>query len=155
MAILKLKIPDEELFGECSLMAITSFLQGYRLCFFLNKYLHTFFEKSKDLVKDGIAFETFKSTDEQENNWYLISHQAHSTAIDLNKKIFFNSREKIQNTYYLINKNKSIDFVLFTENKITTNFLESLCQIKSIANAYRLELNFVKKIKYLINEITL
>lgn len=139
-----------------SLIAIHSYLEDYRLAYFLNQHLKTKFKKANYCIdfNDDASYGVFEWDDiYQDTMWNLISNIA---IVQLPPKpstnLFENSESTV--TYHLIPEYKNIDYFLKIDNgaifKDTDLILKSINTIAQITTAYQLDLNKLKSKNNLI-----
>ena len=119
------------------ILGINSHIKLYKLCWEINKELHTNFIKNKNhIINNNQEFERFSHTDK-------------------NSETRYNILSNISTTGYLDPKNKSVNYFMIVqgENRNTQKIIERLNQIEDILLVFELNLSKIKTITpFIIND---
>lgn len=153
MAVHKLILDD--VFDEvaCTLIAIHSTIEDYRLAYLLNKHLGTnLTRKLPDLDFSSGKF-TYPIFEWEDTNclitWHLVSNIC-KTDILKPKAInsLFDTEEKITKTTHLIPEHKAINYFLKIDNQFKANrekaILNNILQIQQVVTAFSIDINQLK-----------
>ncbi len=159
MALHKLIMDDIFEDMSCSLIAIHTSIEDYRLAYILNRYLNISLKrKEKDLdFNNGL---TQYSIYEWKNNrqrlvWNLVSNICKvetTTRVDYDS--LFEKQQKIVKTYSLIPELNNVNYFLKVDNELTKdkekNIINSLLKISQITTAYTVNVGQLKSKENLI-----
>ena len=119
------------------ILGINSHIKLYKLCWEINKKLHTSFVKNKNhIINNNQEFERF-------------------SYINKNSEITYNIISNVSNTGYLDPNNKSINYFMIVQGEIynTQKTIERLSQIEDILLVFELNLSKIKTITpFIIND---
>jgi len=119
------------------ILGINSHTKLYKLCWKINKKLHTNFIKNKNhTINNNQEFERFSYTDK-------------------NSETRYNILSNISNTGYLEVKNKSVNYFMIVQGEVynTQKIIERLNQIEDILLVFELNLSKIKTITpFIIND---
>ena len=119
------------------ILGINSHIKLYKLCWEINKKLHTSFVKNKNhTINNNKEFERFSYTNK-------------------NSEITYNIISNVSNTGYLDPNNKSINYFMIVQGEIynTQKTIERLNQIEDILLVFELNLSKIKTITpFIIND---
>ena len=119
------------------ILGINSHIKLYKLCWEINKKLHTSFVKNKNhIINNNQEFERFSYTNK-------------------NSEITYNIISNVSNTGYLDPNNKSINYFMIVQGEIynTQKTIERLNQIEEILLVFELNLSKIKTITpFIIND---
>ena len=119
------------------ILGINSHIKLYKLCWEINKKLHTSFVKNKNhIINNNQEFERFSYTNK-------------------NSEITYNIISNISNTGYLEPHNKSVNYFMTVQGEIynTQKTIERLNQIEDILLVFELNLSKIKTITpFIIND---
>ena len=119
------------------ILGINSHIKLYKLCWVINKKLHTSFVKNKNhTINNNQEFERFSYTNK-------------------NSEITYNIISNVSNTGYLDPNNKSINYFMIVQGEIynTQKTIERLSQIEDILLVFELNLSKIKIITpFIIND---
>jgi len=119
------------------ILGINSHIKLYKLCWEINKKLHTSFVKNKNhTINNNKEFERFSYTNK-------------------NSEITYNIISNVSNTGYLDPNNKSINYFMIVQGEIynTQKTIERLNQIEEILLVFELNLSKIKTITpFIIND---
>ena len=119
------------------ILGINSHIKLYKLCWEINKKLHTSFVKNKNhIINNDQEFERFSYTNK-------------------NSEITYNIISNISNTGYLEPHNKSVNYFMTVQGEIynTQKTIERLNQIEDILLVFELNLSKIKTITpFIIND---
>ena len=119
------------------ILGINSHTKLYKLCWKINKKLHTNFIKNKNhTINNNQEFERFSYTDK-------------------NSETRYNILSNISNTGYLDSNNKSVNYFMIVQGEIynTQKIIERLNQIEDILLVFELNLSKIKTITpFIIND---
>ena len=119
------------------ILGINSHIKLYKLCWEINKKLHTSFVKNKNhTINNNQEFERF-------------------SYINKNSEITYNIISNVSNTGYLDPNNKSINYFMIVQGEIynTQKTIERLNQIEDILLVFELNLSKIKTITpFIIND---
>mgnify|MGYP006134823199 CR=1 FL=1 len=119
------------------ILGINSHTKLYKLCWEINKELHTNFVKNKNhTINKNQEFERFSYTDK-------------------NSKTRYNILSNISNTGYLETKNKSVNYFMIIQGGVynTKIIIERLNQIEDILLVFELNLSKIKSVTpFIIND---
>ncbi len=119
------------------ILGINSHIKLYKLCWEINKKLHTSFVKNKNhTINNNQEFERFSYTNK-------------------NSEITYNIISNVSNTGYLDPNNKSINYFMIVQGEIynTQKTIERLNQIEDILLVFELNLSKIKTITpFIIND---
>ena len=128
-------IEDFEL--DFLILGINSHIKLYKLCWEINKKLHTSFVKNKNhTINNNKEFERFSYTNK-------------------NSEITYNIISNVSNTGYLDSNNKSVNYFMIVQGEIynTQKIIERLNQIEDILLVFELNLSKIKTITpFIIND---
>lgn len=128
---------DKEFELDFLILGINSHSKLYKLCWEINKKLHTRFVKNKNhIINNKQEFERFSYTNK-------------------NSEITYNIISNISNTGYLDPNNKSINYFMTVQGEIynTQKTIERLSQIEDILLVFELNLSKIKTITpFIIND---
>lgn len=153
MAVHKLILDDVFDEVDCTLIAIHSMIEDYRLVYLLNKHLSTNLTRKKL----DFSFSTGKSTypifewfdDKNLTKWNLVSN---SCKIEMIKpesiNSLFNTVEKITKTTYLVPEHKVVNYFLKIDNQFNfskeKHILQNILQIQHVVTAFSVDINNLK-----------
>ena len=119
------------------ILGINSHIKLYKLCWEINKELHTNFIKNKNhIINNNQEFERFSYTDK-------------------NSETRYNILSNISTTGYLESKNKSVNYFMIVQGEVynTQKIIERLNQIEDILLVFELNLSKIKTITpFIIND---
>ena len=119
------------------ILGINSHTKLYKLCWKINKKLHTNFIKNKNhTINNNQEFERFSYTDK-------------------NSETRYNILSNISNTGYLETKNKSVNYFMIAQGEVynTQKIIERLNQIEDILLVFELNLSKIKSVTpFIIND---
>ena len=119
------------------ILGINSHIKLYKLCWEINKKLHTSFVKNKNhIINNNQEFERFSYTNK-------------------NSEITYNIISNVSTTGYLEPNNKSINYFMIVQGEIynTQKTIERLNQIEDILLVFELNLSKIKTITpFIIND---
>ena len=119
------------------ILGINSHTKLYKLCWEINKELHTNFVKNKNhTINNNQEFERFSYTDK-------------------NSEITYNILSNISNTGYLEVKNKSVNYFMIVQGEVynTQKIIERLNKIEDILLVFELNLSKIKSVTpFIIND---
>ena len=119
------------------ILGINSHIKLYKLCWEINKELHTNFIKNKNhIINNNQEFERFSYTDK-------------------NSETRYNILSNISTTGYLESKNKSVNYFMIVQGGVynTQKIIERLNQIEDILLVFELNLSKIKTITpFIIND---
>lgn len=119
------------------ILGINSHIKLYKLCWEINKELHTNFIKNKNhIINNNQEFERFSYTDK-------------------NSETKYNILSNISTTGYLESKNKSVNYFMIVQGEVynTHKIIERLNQIEDILLVFELNLSKIKTITpFIIND---
>ena len=119
------------------ILGINSHTKLYKLCWEINKKLHTNFIKNKNhTINNNQEFERFSYTDK-------------------NSETKYNILSNISTTGYLESKNKSVNYFMIAQGESynTKKIIERLNQIEDILLVFELNLSKIKSITpFIIND---
>ena len=119
------------------ILGLNSHIKLYKLCWEINKKLHTSFVKNKNhTINNNQEFERFTYTNK-------------------NSEITYNIISNVSNTGYLDPNNKSINYFMTVQGEIynTQKTIERLSQIEDILLVFELNLSKIKTITpFIIND---
>jgi len=119
------------------ILGINSHIKLYKLCWEINKKLHTSFVKNKNhTINNNKEFERFSYTNK-------------------NSEITYNIISNVSNTGYLDSNNKSVNYFMIVQGEIynTQKTIERLNQIEDILLVFELNLSKIKTITpFIIND---
>lgn len=119
------------------ILGINSHIKLYKLCWEINKKLHTSFVKNKNhTINNNKEFERFSYTDK-------------------NSEITYNIISNVSTTGYLDSNNKSVNYFMIVQGEIynTQKTIERLNQIEDILLVFELNLSKIKTITpFIIND---
>ena len=119
------------------ILGINSHIKLYKLCWEINKKLHTSFVKNKNhTISNNQEFERFSYTNK-------------------NSEITYNIISNVSNTGYLDPNNKSVNYFMIVQGEIynTQKTIERLSQIEDILLVFELNLSKIKTITpFIIND---
>ena len=119
------------------ILGINSHTKLYKLCWEINKELHTNFVKNKNhTINNNQEFERFSYTDK-------------------NSETRYNILSNISNTGYLEAKNKSVNYFMIVQGEVynTQKIIERLNQIEDILLVFELNLSKIKSVTpFIIND---
>ena len=119
------------------ILGINSHIKLYKLCWEINKKLHTRFVKNKNhTINNNQEFERFSYT-------------------NTNSETTYNIISNVSNTGYLDPNNKSINYFMIVQGEIynTQKTIERLSQIEDILLVFELNLSKIKIITpFIIND---
>ena len=119
------------------ILGINSHIKLYKLCWEINKKLHTSFVKNKNhTINNNKEFERFSYTNK-------------------NSEITYNIISNVSNTGYLDPNNNSINYFMIVQGEIynTQKTIERLNQIEDILLVFELNLSKIKTITpFIIND---
>ena len=119
------------------ILGINSHIKLYKLCWEINKKLHTSFVKNKNhIIKNNQEFERFSYTNK-------------------NSEITYNIISNVSTTGYLEPNNKSINYFMIVQGEIynTQKTIDRLNQIEDILLVFELNLSKIKTITpFIIND---
>ena len=119
------------------ILGINSHIKLYKLCWEINKKLHTSFVKNKNhTINNNKEFERFSYTNK-------------------NSEITYNIISNVSNTGYLDSNNKSVNYFMIVQGEIynTQKTIERLNQIEEILLVFELNLSKIKTITpFIIND---
>ena len=128
---------DEEFELDFLILGINSHIKLYKLCWEINKELHTNFIKNKNhTINNNQEFERFSYTDK-------------------NSETRYNILSNISNTGYLEVKNKSVNYFMIVQGEVynTQKIIERLNQIEDILLVFELNLSKIKSVTpFIIND---
>ena len=153
MAVHKLILDDifDEL--DCTLVAIHSAIEDYRLAYFLNKHLNLNLVRKKldlDCSVDKSKYSIFEWEDT--NNltiWNLVSNIC-KTEIYKQETVnsLFDTEEKIIKKTYLIPEHKAVNYFLKIDNEFNLSkekeILNKILQIHQVVTAFSIDINQLK-----------
>ena len=119
------------------ILGINSHIKLYKLCWEINKKLHTSFVKNKNhTINNNKEFERFSYTNK-------------------NSEITYNIISNVSTTGYLDSNNKSVNYFMIVQGEIynTQKIIERLNQIEDILLVFELNLSKIKTITpFIIND---
>lgn len=119
------------------ILGINSHIKLYKLCWEINKKLHTSFVKNKNhTINNNKEFQRFSYTNK-------------------NSEITYNIISNVSNTGYLDSNNKSVNYFMIVQGEIynTQKTIERLNQIEDILLVFELNLSKIKTITpFIIND---
>ena len=119
------------------ILGINSHIKLYKLCWEINKKLHTSFVKNKNhTISGNQEFERFSYTNK-------------------NSEITYNIISNVSNTGHLDPNNKSVNYFMIVQGEIynTQKTIERLSQIEDILLVFELNLSKIKTITpFIIND---
>ena len=119
------------------ILGINSHIKLYKLCWEINKKLHTSFVKNKNhTINNNQEFERFSYTNK-------------------NSEITYNIISNVSTTGYLEPNNKSVNYFMIVQGEIynTQKTIEKLNQIEDILLVFELNLSKIKTITpFIIND---
>ena len=119
------------------ILGINSHIKLYKLCWEINKKLHTSFVKNKNhTINNNQEFERFSYTNK-------------------NSEITYNIISNVSTTGYLEPNNKSVNYFMIVQGEIynTQKTIERLNQIEDILLVFELNLSKIKTITpFIIND---
>ena len=119
------------------ILGINSHIKLYKLCWEINKELHTNFIKNKNhIINNNQEFERFSYTDK-------------------NSETRYNILSNISTTGYLESKNKSVNYFMIVQGEVynTQKIIERLNQIEDILLVFELNLSKIKSVTpFIIND---
>jgi len=119
------------------ILGINSHIKLYKLCWEINKKLHTSFVKNKNhTINNNKEFERFSYTNK-------------------NSEITYNIISNVSNKGYLDSNNKSVNYFMIVQGEIynTQKTIERLNQIEDILLVFELNLSKIKTITpFIIND---
>jgi len=119
------------------ILGINSHIKLYKLCWEINKKLHTSFVKNKNhTINNNKEFERFSYTNK-------------------NSEITYNIISNVSTTGYLEPNNKSVNYFMIVQGEIynTQKTIERLNQIEDILLVFELNLSKIKTITpFIIND---
>lgn len=119
------------------ILGINSHIKLYKLCWEINKKLHTSFVKNKNhTINNNKEFERFSYTNK-------------------NSEITYNIISNISTTGYLEPNNKSVNYFMIVQGEVynTQKTIERLNQIEDILLVFELNLSKIKTITpFIIND---
>ena len=119
------------------ILGINSHIKLYKLCWEINKELHTNFIKNKNhIINNNQEFERFSYTDK-------------------NSETKYNILSNISTTGYLESKNKSVNYFMIVQGEVynTKKIIERLNQIEDILLVFELNLSKIKSVTpFIIND---
>ena len=119
------------------ILGINSHIKLYKLCWEINKKLHTSFVKNKNhTINNNKEFERFSYTNK-------------------NSEITYNIISNVSTTGYLDSNNKSVNYFMIVQGEIynTQKTIERLNQIEDILLVFELNLSKIKTITpFIIND---
>ena len=119
------------------ILGINSHIKLYKLCWEINKKLHTSFVKNKNhTINNNQEFERFSYTNK-------------------NSEITYNIISNVSTTGYLDSNNKSVNYFMIVQGEIynTQKTIERLDQIEDILLVFELNLSKIKTITpFIIND---
>ena len=119
------------------ILGINSHTKLYKLCWEINKELHTNFVKNKNhTINNNQEFERFSYTDK-------------------NSETRYNILSNTSNTGYLEAKNKSVNYFMIVQGEVykTKKIIERLNQIEDILLVFELNLSKIKSVTpFIIND---
>ena len=119
------------------ILGINSHAKLYKLCWEINKKLHTSFVKNKNhIINKNQEFERFSYTNK-------------------NSEITYNILSNISKTGYLESTNKNVNYFMIVQGEIynTKKIIERLNQIKDILLVFELNLSKIKSVTpFIIND---
>ena len=128
---------DEDFELDFLILGISSHCKLYKLCWEINKKLHTRFVKNKNhIINNNQEFERFSYTNK-------------------NSETRYNIISNISNTGYLDSNNKSINYFMTAQGGVynTQKTVERLNQIEGILLVFELNLSKIKTITpFIIND---
>ena len=128
---------DEDFELDFLILGINSHIKLYKLCWEINKELHTNFIKNKNhITNNNQEFERFSYTDK-------------------NSETRYNILSNISTTGYLESKNKSVNYFMIVQGEVynTQKIIERLNQIEDILLVFELNLSKIKTITpFIIND---
>ncbi len=128
---------DEDFELDFLILGINSHSKLYKLCWEINKKLHTRFVKNKNhIINNNQEFERFSYTNK-------------------NSETTYNIISNISNKGYLDLNNKSINFFMTVQGEVynTKKIIERLNQIEDILLVFELNLSKIKTITpFIIND---
>ena len=128
---------NEEFELDFLILGINSHIKLYKLCWEINKELHTNFTKNKNhTINNNQDFERFSYTDK-------------------NSETKYNILSNISTTGYLESKNKSVNYFMIVQGEVynTQKIIERLNQIEDILLVFELNLSKIKTITpFIIND---
>ena len=128
---------DEDFELDFLILGINSHIKLYKLCWEINKELHTNFIKNKNhITNNNQEFERFSYTDK-------------------NSETRYNILSNISTTGYLESKNKSVNYFMIVQGEVynTQKIIERLNQIEDILLVFELNLSKIKSVTpFIIND---
>ena len=128
---------DEEFELDFLILGINSHIKLYKLCWEINKELHTDFVKNKNhTINNNQEFERFSYTDK-------------------NSETRYNILSNTSNTGHLEAKNKSVNYFMTVQGEVynTQKIIERLNQIEDILLVFELNLSKIKSVSpFIIND---
>ena len=119
------------------ILGVNSHIKLYKLCWEINKKLHTRFVKNKNhIINNNQEFERFSYTNK-------------------NSEITYNIISNISNTGYLDPNNKSINYFMIVQGEVynTQKTIERINQIEDILLVFELNLSKIKTITpFILND---
>ena len=119
------------------ILGINSHIKLYKLCWEINKKLHTSFVKNKNhTINNNQEFERFSYTNK-------------------NSEITYNIISNISTTGYLEVKNKSVNYFMIVQGEVynTKKIIEKLNKIEDVLLVFELNLSKIKTITpFIIND---
>ena len=119
------------------ILGINSHIKLYKLCWEINKKLHTSFVKNKNhIINNNQEFERFSYTNK-------------------NSEITYNIISNVSTTGYLEPNNKSVNYFMTVQGEVynTQKTIERLNQIEDILLVFELNLSKIKTITpFIIND---
>lgn len=151
------KILDDFYEPTFAIIAIHSYLEDYRLAYFLNLHLRSKLKRSSDNIdfKDSTSFSLFEWEDKyQDTIWNLLANKCHVEyeMIEMEGSLFERNRTTV--TRFLIPERSKVDYFLKIDNgsefTCIKSTLSKINHIKEVSTAYSIDIDSLKSRNNLI-----
>lgn len=138
---------------DCTLIAIYSSVEAYRLAYLLNKYLSINLTRRKldlDVGIKNVSYPIFEWEDSKELlTWSLVANSCKTeTSKQINYNSLFVSEEKVTKIFYLVPEYKAVNFFLKIDNQTNLNkekqILKTILDIQQVKTANCIDINQLK-----------
>ncbi|WP_308993634.1 IPExxxVDY family protein [Mariniflexile litorale] len=153
MAIHKLILGDVFEEVDCTLIAIHSTVEDYRLAYLLNKHLSINLTRSVsnlDFSFDNATYSIFEWKDSKQLiTWSLVSNICKTEIYKQdNFNSLFSTEEKITRIIYLVPEYKAVNYFLKIDNQFNLSkeksILNNIFEIPQVATAFTIDINQLK-----------
>lgn len=153
MAVHKLILDDIYEEVDCTLIAIHTTIESYRLAYLLNKYLSINLARMHsdlDVSSNNARYSIYEWEDTKQHAiWSLVSNTCKIEISKQNKLIsLFETEKNVTRISYLVPEYKVVNFFLKIDNQLNLikekNIIKTILGIQHIATAYSVDINQLK-----------